>query len=61
MKTWTKVADTLIQHVWKKAENDKCSEGPDTVVVSPDPYQANGTPLCWCGKDMVYSHTEILM
>lgn len=61
MKTWTKVSDTLIQHVWKKAENDTCGEGPETVCVSPDWYEDNGTPICWCGMDMKYSHTEILM
>ena len=57
---WKKIPDARVQHVWKKAEDDDCGEGPETVAVSPDWYEENGTPICFCGEDMVYSHTEIL-
>ena len=61
MKTvWKKIEDAKVQYVWKKAKDDTCSAGPDTVVVTPDWYEENGTPICWCGMDMRYSHTEIL-
>jgi len=58
---WTKLPDNRVRHVWKKAEDDECGEGPDTAVVSPDWYAENGTPMCPCGEDMEYSHTEVLM
>ena len=57
---WKKIPDARVQHVWKKAGDDDCGEGPETVVVSPSWYEENGTPICFCGEDMVYSHTEIL-
>lgn len=57
---WKKIPDARVQHVWKKAEDDDCGEGPETVAVSPGWYEENGTPICFCGEDMVYSHTEIL-
>ena len=57
---WKKIPDAHVQHVWKKAEDDDCGEGPKTVVVPPSWYEENGTPTCFCGEDMVYSHTEIL-
>lgn len=57
---WKKIPDARVQHVWKKAEDDDCGEGPETVAVSPSWYEENGTPICFCGEDMVYSHTEIL-
>ena len=58
---WKKIPDNCVQHVWKKAKHAFCGEGPKTVVVSPGWYEENGTPICFCGEDMVYSHTEILL
>jgi hypothetical protein len=57
---WRKIPDSIVQHVWKKAADDDCGEGPKTVVVPPGWYEENGTPICFCGEDLVYSHTEIL-
>ena len=57
--TWKKIPDNQVNHVWKKSDNDNCGEGPETVDVSPDWYENNGTPICFCGQDMKYSHTEI--
>ena len=59
MEGWIRIKDAHISHVWKKAEDDDCDEGPETVEVGPDWYDGNGTPICWCGMDLVYSHTEI--
>lgn len=58
-KEWKKVNDIDVQHVWVKDSEDDCGEGPNEVYVSPDWYQENGTPICYCGLDMVYSHTEV--
>lgn len=57
---WEKIQDDQIQHVWEKADDDDCEECPGTVVVPPGWYEDNGTPICDCGQDMAYSHTEIL-
>jgi hypothetical protein len=60
-KTWTRVADNQIIHIWVRAEDDDCIDGEDSISVSPDWYEENGTPICpFCGSDMVYDHTEIL-
>jgi hypothetical protein len=56
---WQKIDDYKVNHVWIKHDNDDCGEGPEKVDISPDWYQDNGTPICQCGCDMVYSHTEI--
>lgn len=56
---WRKIADNKVLHIWKK-ENDHTCHSPKEVTVSPNWYQDNGTPICGCGEDMVYSHTEIL-
>ena len=53
------IDDSNISHTWKKAEDNDCGEGPEQVEVTPDWYQNNGTPTCFCGQDMEYSHTEI--
>lgn len=57
---WKKIPDSQVQHVWKKAKGDNCGDGPKTVVVSQSWYKENGAPICFCGKGMVYSHTEVL-
>jgi hypothetical protein len=57
---WKQIPNDKIRHVWKKADGDDCGEGPNIVDVPPDWYECNGTPICFCGKDMVYSRTEIL-
>ena len=57
---WKKVPDACVQHVWKRRADDDCGEEPEDAVVPPTWYEENGTPMCSCGEDMVYSHTEIL-
>lgn len=56
---WEKIPDTCVQSVWKKAEDDDCGQGPETVTLPPTWYEENGTPICQCGQDMVYSHTAV--
>jgi len=56
---WIKLDDYRIQHVWVKAQDDDCDEEMENAVVDPGWYQYNGTPICCCGADMVYSHTNI--
>ena len=58
---WQKIDDDSIVNVWKKTDDDDCGQGPKTVKVPPYWYEQNGTPTCFCGQDMVYSHTEILV
>lgn len=59
---WKKIPDERVRSVWVKDERDDCGDGPDTVFINPDWYEENGTPICcWCGEDMVYSHTEIMV
>jgi len=57
---FTEIADHCVIHIWKKADDDDCGEGPDTVEVGPDFYQQGGVPICQCGQDMVYHHTEVM-
>ena len=57
---WKRIPDNCVLHVWKKAKDDDCGEGPKMVTVSPDWYEGNGTPVCFCGMDMVYSHTKVM-
>jgi len=56
---WKKIPDNAVRHIWKKCDFDDCGEGPEIAVVSPSWYEENGTPMCGCGEDMEYSHTEI--
>ena len=56
---WEKIADNAVRHIWKKSDGDDCGEGPKTIEISPSWYDGNGTPICFCGEDMEYSHTEI--
>lgn len=56
---WLRILDSQLRHVWTTAEDDDCGEGPQTVCVSPDWYAENGTPSCNCGRDMVYTHSEV--
>lgn len=51
--------DEQIKHVWRTVCDGDC--GGDDAVVTPDWYQVNGTPMCPCGEDMEYSHTDITM
>ena len=57
-KKWKKIDDNKVQHIWK-CEEEHCSMNGIKVIVSPDWYQENGTPLCECGEDCIYQHTEI--
>jgi hypothetical protein len=56
---WIKIDDSRIRHVWVKDQSDDCGDTCHEVFLSPSFYQENGTPICMCGEDMVYSHTEI--
>jgi len=58
MAKWKKIDDNKVQHIWK-CEEDDCRMKGVTIIVSPDWYQENGTPLCECGEDCIYQHTEI--
>lgn len=53
--TWTTIADAQVRHVW----HSKDAALNETVYVSPDWYEENGTPIDSAGEDMTYSHTEI--
>ena len=54
MGKWETIKDDKIRHIWE-CENNKC----DSVYIEPSWYADNGTPICNCGDDMIYSHTEI--
>ena len=53
-ENWNKIPDNRVRHIWF------CVYEPNSIAVDPDWYEENGTPICGCGEDMVYSHTEIL-
>ena len=64
---WKKISPEDVRQVWKKAEDDDCGQGSEITIVPPEyHYELNGvkipygTPVCYCGKNLVYSHTEIL-
>lgn len=61
MNKWKKINDCKVLCFWKKADTDDCQESEDIISVTPDWYEQNGTPICSCGEDMVYSHTEIVV
>ena len=57
---WEPIADKKVLHVWKLAcDEPYCKKTIECTKVHPDWYQNNGTPICPCGTDMKYSHTEI--
>ena len=46
--------DSDVINIWT------CCDCNETVEITPDFYQENGTPICIeCDTDMNYSHTEI--
>jgi hypothetical protein len=58
-KTWKKVEDKDILHVWMCADED-CSRNGVKIIVTPTFYQDSGTPICGnCGEDCIYQHTEV--
>lgn len=58
-KTWKKVEDKDVQHVWM-CEDEDCSRNGVKVIVSPDFYLESGTPICAnCEEDCIYQHTEV--
>jgi hypothetical protein len=75
MTNWLKIPDERIRHVWVRSPDDSCREvydadgywigyreeniESDIQHVSPESYADVGTPICECGEDMVYSHTEV--
>ena len=50
---WKKIEDRHIRHTWR------CPECKFEVMLPPTFYTDNGTPICDCGEDMEYSHSEI--
>ena len=56
---WERIDDIDVRHVW--VPTDTCLAECETrpAVVPPDWYAENGTPICDCGDDMEYSHTEV--
>ena len=58
---WKKIEDAKVRHTW--VSNPDCCEcevnDTEPVLISPTFYQDNGEPICMCGTDMIYSHTEI--
>jgi hypothetical protein len=56
---WKEIKDDCVRTVWKKAEDDDCECELEKIIVSVTFFQDNGTPLCDCGEDLEYSHTEI--
>ena len=61
MKIWTNIKDNEVKHIWVKDEDDICDWYAERVEINPDWYQENGTPICSCGIDLVYSHTEVFI
>jgi hypothetical protein len=57
---WRRIQNNNVRHVWKRVCDADCDcDDAKTFRVSPDWYEANGTPQCGCGEDMTYSHTEV--
>ena len=61
MKNWTKIKDSEVINIWIKSEDDDCEYDIKQVEINPNWYQENGTPICSCGMDLVYSHTEVFI
>jgi len=55
---WVTVANQNIRHLWA-CNNQECDQGNPSVYISPTFYENNGTPVCDCDEDMVYSRTEV--
>jgi len=56
---WVRVQDIDVRHIWTPSDRclRECEMEP--AIMSPDWYSGNGTPICDCGDDMEYSHTEV--
>lgn len=57
-----RIPDALVEHVWVpdpgiEREDDENTCESEPVVVGPNFYQDNDTPIDADGEDMVYSHT----
>jgi hypothetical protein len=50
---WVRIKDADIKNVWKSKSSG------ETVEITPDWYEQNGTPIDDDGEGFVYSHTEI--
>ena len=53
MTEWEIIPDEKVRALWR------CPECDEQVYIEPHWYTENGIPLCNCGMDMVYIHTEI--
>ena len=58
---WVVVSDNEIRHIWRcgRGGRDVCDGTTTTAQIDPRWYQDNGTPVCECGRDMVYVRTEV--
>ncbi len=58
---FVKIDDKKILHCWRCSDPEGCDAKPENkeVFITPTFYQQNGTPVCECGCDMTYSHTEV--
>jgi hypothetical protein len=59
-KTWKKVKDGNVRHIWGCFEDD-CEWGNPKVDVGPTFYQDSGEPMCGCDAEMRYIKTEVKM
>lgn len=52
--------DDHIEHYWI-CDGGLYEDHPEeTVMVNPDFYEHNGTPVCTiCDRDMIYDHTKV--
>jgi hypothetical protein len=58
-KTWKKISDSKVRHVWKSVCN--CPDAVEEVFIPPTFFQDGGVPICQeCGTDFEYVRTEIL-
>ena len=58
-KEYVKIDNNNVINIWIKSEDDDCEYDIKLVEINPDWYQENGTPICSCGMDLVYSHTKV--
>jgi len=57
-KTARRISESKVYLVWKRSQECIC-EDEEVIRIHPEWLQDNGTPMCNCGNDYVYTHTEI--
>ena len=56
---WKEISDKDVQHFWE-CEEPQSEYCKGEVVVTPEWYADNGTPVCTgCDRDMIYVRTEV--